>query len=448
VVNSRRALPVASAVVAGLAVACAVGCSLVLGIQDRSRDPLEDAGADAASVPVESGTASDATTGDSTIGPDAAEADQATGDDGPAADASRTNDAPTSPDALADAPTADGGDGGSPVEGGGCGDPTSDPHNCGRCGHDCLGGMCAVGACQAVALVAADSGVSPFRLAQDDQSLFWTDRLNGAINRTPKSGGTTTTMWRTLNSPSPVAVDDAGVYWADYTGVWRCPKGGCPISPTFVSATQKNVHGLAVDDNNVYWSDDSAQLLLSAPKDGIDAGARTLWSSDAAVPYEVRTDGQNVYFGGSDSLLHVVTVDGGGAADGAPIAIGVPGTESSLGVALQGGYVYWTVTNFTSAGQGPIWSASTSALSPVQIVLNQFLPGALASDGTRVFWLDFTLTNNGDLRTCTIVGCSNPTVLATGILSPWSVVVDDVAVYWTDEGNGTGVRGSLWKLAK
>src|SRR5580700_8934554 len=30
----------------------------------------------------------------------------------------------------------------------------TDPHNCGRCGHDCLGGACAGGACEAVVLYA------------------------------------------------------------------------------------------------------------------------------------------------------------------------------------------------------------------------------------------------------------------------------------------------------
>jgi hypothetical protein len=439
-VSLRLRLRASALLGAAVVISSAVACSVVLGIGDRKLDPGEGPSPEA-------GGASDATLSeDSTNAQETGQVDEAAnGDDG--ADAGSTPDAMTA-DARDDAQQNDG----SPlVDTGGCGDPMSDPHNCGGCGHDCLGGRCSSGACQPVALIDAGGGVSPFWLAQDDQYLYWTDRLNGTVNRTGKSSVGTTRLWQACIGrcfPEPIAVDDAGVYWGDFNGVWRCPKGGCPISPTFVAATPSNVHGLAVDDNNVYWSDDTAQLVLSAPKNGLDAGATTLWYSDAAVPYEVKTDGRNVYFGGSDSLLHVVSVDGGSAADGGSIAIGIPGTEASLGVALQGGFVYWTVTNFTNAGQGPVWSASTTSLTPFQIVLNQVLPGPIASDGTSVFWLDFTFTSNGDLRTCTIVGCTSPSVRATGIMLPRAVVVDDTAVYWTDEGNGAGTLGSLWKLAK
>jgi hypothetical protein len=38
-------------------------------------------------------------------------------------------------------------------------------------------------------------------------------------------------------------------------------------------------------------------------------------------------------------------------------------------------------------------------------------------------------------------------VIGHGYL-PHAIVVDDVAVYWTDTQSTTGLYGSLWKIAK
>jgi hypothetical protein len=52
----------------------------------------------------------------------------------------------------------------------------SDPVNCGRCGHDCLGGTCAAGQCQPVVLMERQPfapGFSGRWLATDGASLYW-----------------------------------------------------------------------------------------------------------------------------------------------------------------------------------------------------------------------------------------------------------------------------------
>src|ERR1700722_1711106 len=50
-------------------------------------------------------------------------------------------------------------------------DVTADPHNCGRCGHDCLDGGCSNGRGQAVVLY---SGDTPTAIVADGPSLFVT----------------------------------------------------------------------------------------------------------------------------------------------------------------------------------------------------------------------------------------------------------------------------------
>src|ERR1700722_18381747 len=84
------------------------------------------------------------------------------------AGASEITDAGSPTDAM-DATVANTSDAGeaSTAEASPCGDTQGSPSNCGRCGHDCLGGACSMGACQPIALVASDSGASPYGLAQD-----------------------------------------------------------------------------------------------------------------------------------------------------------------------------------------------------------------------------------------------------------------------------------------
>src|SRR5580698_9953333 len=63
-------------------------------------------------------------------------------------------DVPVPNDAGASSPSNALGDAGADGDVGSstCGDTRSDSHNCGRCGHDCLGGLCSASACQPMAL--------------------------------------------------------------------------------------------------------------------------------------------------------------------------------------------------------------------------------------------------------------------------------------------------------
>src|SRR5580693_2103781 len=51
-------------------------------------------------------------------------------------------------------------------------DVAADPANCGRCNHDCLGGACYMGACQAVVLYAAND--TPSSIVVDGPTLVVT----------------------------------------------------------------------------------------------------------------------------------------------------------------------------------------------------------------------------------------------------------------------------------
>jgi hypothetical protein len=319
-------------------------------------------------------------------------------------------------------------------------DTTSDTHNCGACGHDCLGGQCSNSACQPVALVAEDAGVSPWGLAQDGTYLYWTDLPNGTVNRTNKVDGGTTLMTTQTSGPHPIAVDDAGMYWGDYNGVWLCSKSTCSqsVMPTQVANVSGPVLSVAVDNQSVYWTENSTQVL-SANKYGNKENGSVIWQGDASTN-NVATDGQRVYFTAVDGVLRAVGVDGG-----AGFQVGTPAAAPSEGVALSTGYVYWTLAD---PSQGVVNTSSTTSPSGTVLASTQLGPYSVASDGVNAYWANLPNTSgNAQIVECVVASCT-PKVVAHGF-HPNAIVVDDVAVYWTDSQNDAGVNGgSLWKLAK
>jgi hypothetical protein len=301
-----------------------------------------------------------------------------------------------------------------------------------------------MGACQPVALVAADAGVTPFALAQDATHLYWVDTYHNTVTRTDKAiGGATVVLAQTSGTlPASIAIDDAGLYWGDVIGVWRCASASCSVTQTLVAnQTTGAVWSLAVDDVSAYWSEGFPSVWVAAKDAGSVLGTK-LWASDASTPSvtNVATDGRRVYFTATDGLLHAVAVDGG-----TPIAIGTPDQAGSAGIALDTNRVYWTVDD---PDGGTVQGAPLSTLAPAVIATKQNAPSFVASDGTRIYWVAATSSapTSFSIVACTIASPCQPTVLASGYVNPQGLVVDDAAVYWTDLSSATA--GSLWKLAK
>src|SRR5262245_36022291 len=61
------------------------------------------------------------------------------------------------------------------------GDLTTDPMNCGACGHDCQGGACKNSACQIVTLAANED--NPVGVAIDADEVYWTNYGSGQVRR-------------------------------------------------------------------------------------------------------------------------------------------------------------------------------------------------------------------------------------------------------------------------
>jgi hypothetical protein len=267
-----------------------------------------------------------------------------------------------------------------------CVDTQTDPHNCGRCGHDCCGGLCQAGACHTFTL----------------------------------AGG----------AYYALAVDSKNIYFSDGVSLDQCPASGCGSAPPLqLAANQDEALGIAVDATSVYWanggSHGSGSASVMACAIGGCAGTPTPYATNLTQAYQIAVDAVNVYFSAAGAVSKCAV----GGCNGTPTQLG-PATNTT-GLATDGTTIYWP-----NAGDGTVVSCAAAGCggTPTPLASGQSNPFGLAVDGTSVYWANRTdgTTPNGTVVKCAKTGCNGaPTVLATGLTAAASVAVDSQYVYWT-----------------
>jgi hypothetical protein len=263
-------------------------------------------------------------------------------------------------------------------------DVTNDPHNCGSCGHDCMGGDCFLGACQPVVFA---SGLSaPQGVAVDDKNLVWTSPSKGTIGQIPLSGGSSTTIVSGAGQPAYAALGGSDLYWTDRAGgnvMRRALFGG---AVTLLARGQPTPTGIALSSGDVYFTAQSKNTLRLVLADG----------------------------GAVDVTPALDNPEGIAAADGAMVVASPPGHVFSA--PLDGGVPDVLVDGL--AGEEPT---------------------AVAVGRGAVY---FTLRKSGKVaRYQTATRATD--ILAEGQLQPTGIAVDASAIYWADTGSGKIMRLAL-----
>ena len=97
-------------------------------------------------------------------------------------------------------------------------------------------------------------------MAIDDANVFWTQQTDdgkpvktSTLQRQDKNGGKSSALTTSTIAPfTCVTVDDASVYWVVGNGVMRAAKSGG--SPVVIAGGQTGANCVAVDDKAAYWS--------------------------------------------------------------------------------------------------------------------------------------------------------------------------------------------------
>jgi hypothetical protein len=263
-----------------------------------------------------------------------------------------------------------------------CTDTTSDIHNCGRCGRDCMGGGCSQSACGIVTLAPADVG-NDLALETSAQSVFLSKFPYRAdqITALPKNG---------------LDLGDGG------------------ILPEFQSAFQMVITSIAVDASNVYWVFNRTQIMKIPYQDGspyaMPSGsasmlfdASTMNAPDGGGPLEIDARPTDPFTDGSDlrlagTRLCAITSAGDGS-DASLISMDLDGTNVKT---LQAGTVMGA---FTTNGNNAFY-ASTGTVIPeidqidargssnkIVLMTNYGTPNAMASNG-ELLWFAYATTIN------------------------------------------------------
>jgi hypothetical protein len=369
-------------------------------------------------------------------------------------------------DASADGGATSEGGAGDASDGSACGaDLSVDPKNCGRCGHDCLGGACESGKCQGVQLAAPGGPLRHILLAGSSIFVSTSTRLVSEVSglfRVPSGGGAPEqyapqrhaeamgvigeTLYYAVNESSPNPTGDLG-------GLYSCPLAGpAPCTPTLIVALDFP-RALAVDRGRVFYNETNSSALMVYAPPGPPTVFRTGTDGAVGLANNIYVDGDAAFvtasalgppFPQSASVIEL------------PLAGGQANAFSYVGPLAHEGTLfgtpdslYFTAFEYTGATSGVVRRLPRGSGTPCDVGgSQQARPYGLHVDDRNVYWsnqgtgaaLPFS---NGSLAYCEKTGCcSTPTTLWKGAPQPTAITGDDTAIYFATYG------GSIWKIAK
>jgi hypothetical protein len=306
-----------------------------------------------------------------------------------------------------------------------CVDLSSDPANCGACGHDCLGGGCASGACQPVTVA---TGGSPGVIAIAGATLYWGDTVADTITvgaASPADGGAGPSVYHHTQHPVlALAVDPpvTTLYWLESDQINQCALG--PTCATTVNSSLPtplpNLPILFIDSSGIYWPDGQDEVLecpLSGCANG-NAGSFFFTGSATNPVSGLALSGGIVYWGGKSLLESCPDGTQCSTATALPPALADVPTE-----------LFATATTlYFSVDTGVNSCALPSCPTVTTVASNEQQPSYIVADANAAYWIDKT-----GLFGC-VNGCAAPANLFSGTVG--GLTIDGSAVYWTVPGQG------------
>jgi len=306
----------------------------------------------------------------------------------------------------------------APIEAAGCGDVLSSALSCGRCGHSCLGGACALGKCQPVTL-ATDPALGA--VAVDATYAYYVAENAGVIRKIPLAGGVSSNVYATGRAPHDLAVDGDRVFWTDQFAMGVYVLGG---SGNALTGGNGAARAVSVTASGPYF-------ITAGTVDLWDRGLTALVASfvnNASSPAIV-TDAAHAYWSAGKQIRRVVLA--ASAVDN--VVTGLAADPTSMAVTTT--HVYWTTP--TAVQRAPI-AAGTGWVAET-ITGSETAAASIAVDATHAYWLDLT---TGALRRAPINGGAVETLatFAKQLVDapfPHQIALTKDAVFIASTGDGT-----------
>ncbi len=285
--------------------------------------------------------------------------------------------------------------------------------HCGACGHDCQGGTCSNGVCQAwvLATVAAE----PRNLAVSSTHVFWT--TPSAVQGIPRSGGALVNLATGQPDPNGITVDDTHVYFTNRneTGnVMRVEPSGGALT-TIVAAESPGY--IAVDQDSIYFGDGVAVRRRSKT----NSFSTYVAAQATRNPGRISVDSQYVYFfspGYSDGWVGRDSI----AATNDPLTL-ASGLRVPIDMAADSTHLYYVQGNVNGVTRVPKAGGTKTTYGDAHV-------SAVAVDDAHVFYSE---DDNGRVMQVAKAG-GTPVVRRSGASTPYKIEVRDGVVYWIERG--------------
>lgn len=335
---------------------------------------------------------------------------------------------------------------------GGCSsDVDDDPHNCGACGHDCLGGDCAGGGCRPVEVVAAQPAASYRSLRVDrgpgGQLVFLRYRPSAAVFVADKAPGAAVFTVAELAADGwahSAAIDDTWIYFSNFTdhdsdpvrGVYAVRRaGGAPVQLARDDAATR-ILGTAfieVDGADVFFATYFGTIAIGRTGHG-GVPVLPVWSLPEPGPYYVQggtfaLDDEWVY---ADSAVEGVQRH---RRDGTESESIYPEAGAANVIAVREGLAYWLRydARFERGpidGSGPIEVIATGVTFYTLPIVEGDHAYYLAAEGTEI-------------RRKSLFDLTVPPDLVVSGITGNHLASDGVSLFWMAAGTGRVMRLAL-----
>jgi hypothetical protein len=355
-----------------------------------------------------------------------------------------------------------------------------DARNCGRCGHDCLGGVCVEGRC--APFVVADSQSYPVSIDVDSERVWWVNSgsstacldgdcyVDGAVVSARKSDGARrevgSRLLKTGNRAVWIRAAGEHVYWANYSYARRVWRANAETGEVQVVSPYEpmNVKQLAVDAlaGEVFWTEGRGQpdggqagMVRAIPTTGGDPRDVLRQFAEVAA---LALDGSGLYIsltsrgGGLPNIIQRLPREG--CADGGwcgEVLATQDGRTAQL-LVTDDATIYWA-----DSYRGHVAAVAKSEPRAQEIIATVQVDGGLplvrglALDAEWIYW---TEQSNGTVLRRRKNSPDGPEVLAVGQRHPGAIAVDARAIYWVNQGTPAGLEafeladGQIVRLAK
>jgi len=260
---------------------------------------------------------------------------------------------------------------------------------------NCAGG-CAGGSCAPIAATSTH-GPSPNTLAFQGDTLYFIDQSARTIRRM-RPGGATSALLSDVDAYA-IGANATYFFWATGSGLFRCNLPDCSTRVRLADDVQAGtVLQMAADASLLAWV--TGPDLVAGQVKSCDPNACTVL----------------------------------GIADG---------QHRPMGIALDGGFVYWTTHGTGGGNDGTIRrSPRGMAWSPGDFVAGVFAPRAIVVTPGHLYWSAGEGQDDGQIKRCALgaMGCGATEGVTTPTMSlddplrrPVSLVVDATHAFFTSE---------------